>query len=33
MKKTAAFILKKIEEKDIDQYDALLKSIGVEVIA
>ena len=28
MKKTSEFILKKIEEKDKDQYDALLKSIG-----
>ncbi len=30
MKKTASFILKKIKEKDIDQYEALLSSIGVE---
>lgn len=30
MKKTAQFILTKIEEKDQDQYDALLKSIGIE---
>lgn len=29
MKKTAEFILKKIEEKDPDQYSALLQSIGV----
>ena len=29
MKKTASFILRKIEEKDSDQYSALLESIGV----
>lgn len=33
MKKVAAFVLEKIKEKDVDQYDALLKSIGVETIA
>lgn len=32
MKITASFILKKIEEKDPDQYSALLSSIGVENI-
>jgi wobble nucleotide-excising tRNase len=32
MKKSATFILNRIEEKDKDQYDALLKSIGVEAI-
>lgn len=30
MKKIAAFVLEKIKEKDADQYDSLLKSIGVE---
>lgn len=30
MKKVAAFVLDKIKEKDTDQYDALLKSIGVD---
>jgi wobble nucleotide-excising tRNase len=30
MKKTATFILDKIKEKDIDQYEALLVSIGAE---
>lgn len=30
MKTTASFILRKIEEKDPDQYSALLQSIGVE---
>jgi wobble nucleotide-excising tRNase len=30
MKKTAKFIMDKIKEKDIEQYDALLLSIGVE---
>lgn len=29
MKKTSEFILRKIKEKDKDQYDALLKSIGI----
>ena len=29
MKKTASFILRKIKEKDSDQYSALLESIGV----
>ncbi|MEJ2065684.1 MAG: AAA family ATPase, partial [Reinekea sp.] len=29
MKTTASFILRKIEEKDPDQYSALLQSIGV----
>ncbi|WP_029034142.1 AAA family ATPase [Salinimicrobium terrae] len=32
MKKTAQFILNKIEEKDEEQYEALLKSIGVEEV-
>lgn len=32
MKKTAQFILNKIKEKDEEQYDALLKSIGVEEV-
>lgn len=31
MKKTASFILDKIKEKDNDQYEALLISIGVEI--
>jgi wobble nucleotide-excising tRNase len=31
MKKTADFILRKINEKDNDQYEALLISIGVEI--
>jgi wobble nucleotide-excising tRNase len=31
MKKLAQYILQKIEENDIDQYDALLESIGVAV--
>ena len=31
MKKVAAFVLDKIKEKDNEQYDALLKSIGVEI--
>lgn len=31
MKKTATFILEKIKEKDNEQYDALLKSIGIEI--
>lgn len=31
MKKTAAFILNKIQEKDNDQYEALLISIGEEI--
>jgi wobble nucleotide-excising tRNase len=31
MKSTARFILKKMKEKDPDQYDALLQSIGVNV--
>lgn len=31
MKKTASFILDKIKEKDIEQYEALLLSIGIEV--
>jgi len=31
MKKTADFILRKIQEKDNDQYEALLISIGVEI--
>jgi hypothetical protein len=30
MKKTADFILRKIREKDNDQYEALLISIGEE---
>lgn len=30
MKKVAAFVLDKIKEKDLDQYDALLKSIGID---
>ena len=29
MKKTSSFILDKIKEKDIEQYEALLLSIGV----
>lgn len=33
MKKTATFILDKIKEKDSEQYEALLLSIGVEVPA
>ena len=33
MKKTATFILDKIKEKDNEQYDALLLSIGVEILA
>lgn len=33
MKKTATFILDKIKEKDCEQYEALLLSIGVEVLA
>ena len=33
MKKTSKFILDKIKEKDNDQYDALLLSIGVEIEA
>ncbi|WP_026947131.1 AAA family ATPase [Algoriphagus marincola] len=33
MKKTATFILEKIKEKDKDQFEALLISIGVEIIA
>ena len=32
MKKVASFVLKKIEEKDKEQFDALLKSIGVKTI-
>jgi len=32
MKKTAQFILNKIDEKDQEQYEALLKSIGVETV-
>lgn len=32
MKKVAAFVLDKIKEKDVDQFDALLKSIGIESI-
>ena len=28
MRKVAQYILRKIEEKDKEQYDALLKSIG-----
>lgn len=31
MKKTATFILDKIKEKDNEQYDALLMSVGIEV--
>lgn len=31
MKKTADFILRKIKEKDNDQYEALLISIGIEI--
>ena len=31
MKKTATFILGKIKEKDNEQYDALLQSIGIEI--
>ena len=30
MKKVANFVLDKIKEKDVDQYEALLKSIGEE---
>ena len=30
MKKTANYLLQKIEQKDKEQYDALLKSIGIE---
>lgn len=33
MKKTATFILDKIKEKDNEQYEALLQSIGVEIEA
>lgn len=33
MKKTATFILDKIREKDNEQYEALLISIGIEIIA
>ncbi len=33
MKKTASFILDKIKEKDNDQFEALLISIGVEITA
>lgn len=33
MKKTATFILDKIKEKDNEQYDALLMSIGIEIEA
>ena len=32
MKKTASFIMKKIEEKDSEQYEALLISIGVNTV-
>jgi hypothetical protein len=32
MKKTAKFILDKIKEKDNEQYEALLLSIGVEIL-
>ena len=32
MKKTASFILNKIKEKDNEQYEALLLSIGIEII-
>lgn len=32
MKKTAKFLLDKIQEKDSEQYEALLLSIGVEII-
>jgi wobble nucleotide-excising tRNase len=32
MKKVATFVLNKIKEKDCDQYESLLKSIGVESI-
>lgn len=32
MKKVAAFVLDKIKEKDVDQFDALLKSIGIETV-
>ncbi|WP_026729330.1 AAA family ATPase [Flavobacterium denitrificans] len=32
MKKTATFILDKIKEKDCEQYEALLLSIGVEIL-
>ncbi|MGL3000485.1 AAA family ATPase [Flavobacterium sp. RSSB_23] len=32
MKKTATFILNKIKEKDNEQYEALLLSIGVEIV-
>lgn len=31
MKKTATFILEKIKEKDNEQYDALLQSIGIQI--
>ena len=31
MKKTATFILDKIKEKDNEQYEALLMSIGIEI--
>lgn len=31
MKKTATFLLSKMEEKDVEQYESLLKSIGVEI--
>ncbi len=30
IKKTTTFILEKIKEKDNEQYDALLQSIGIE---
>ena len=33
MKKVAAFVLDKIKEKDVDQFDALLKSIDMETVA
>lgn len=33
MKKTATFILEKIKEKDNEQYEALLMSVGVEIVA
>jgi hypothetical protein len=33
MKKTATFILDKIREKDYEQYEALLISIGVAITA
>ncbi|RZK26055.1 MAG: hypothetical protein EOO43_03880, partial [Flavobacterium sp.] len=32
MKKVAAFVLDRIKEKDVDQFDALLKSIGIETV-